>query len=138
MSEQSTESYRPGDSCVMVLFGATGDLTRRKLVPSLDNLLRNKLLPKNFALIGVARDEMSTEAFRQQLALGAREFDTGGPLPSAWAEINPRVHYVSGDFADPATYKKLAEVVQKADKENGAGGNILYYLATPPVVFSEI
>jgi glucose-6-phosphate 1-dehydrogenase len=138
MSEQSSEGYRPGDSCVMVLFGATGDLTRRKLVPSLDNLMRNKLLPKNFALIGVARDEMTTDAFRHQLALGAREFDTGGPVASEWDQIDSRVHYVSGDFADPATYKKLAELVQKVDKENGTGGNILFYLATPPVVFAEI
>ena len=138
MSEQNPETYRPGDSCVLVIFGATGDLTRRKLVPSLDNLARNGLLPKHFALIGFARDDMSTDAFRHELNVGAREFDTGGPLPSAWGSIEGRVNYLAGDFGDPAAYQRLAELLQRVDGENGTGGNVLYYLATPPSVFAEI
>ncbi len=121
--------------CVFVLFGASGDLTKRKLMPALFNLVRAKLLPDNFAIMGVAVDDLGVDTFRNQVS----EF-----LPTAESDQNDldwfrqRLFYESGDFADPNTFAKLRERLSAVDAEQHTAGNYLFYLATAPKFFSQI
>jgi glucose-6-phosphate 1-dehydrogenase len=122
-------------SCVMVLFGAAGDLTKRKLVPALFNLAKAKLLPQNFAVLGVSVDDLSLEQFRNQVT---------GFLPpedhesEAWNWFTERLYYDRGDFADPNTYSTVAHRLADVDREHRTEGNYLFYLATAPKFFAPI
>ena len=125
-------SLRPGDPCAFVVFGAMGDLTKRKLLPAVYNLRANGLLPRDFAVIGVARRAHDDEAFREYATAALREFTTR-PLDDAlWKEFAGRVHYQEGDFQDPATYEALAARLAEVAKKHGTSGNAVFYLATPP------
>src|SRR5215813_2980096 len=126
----------PSDPCVMVIFGASGDLTKRKLIPALYNLAKDNLLSREFALIGFARPEMTTEEFRNKCSDEIHKFATGQVDPDVWHWFARRLYYVSGDFGDPAAFQKLKEVLATADKEHGTRGNYFYYLATAPGFFS--
>jgi glucose-6-phosphate 1-dehydrogenase len=137
-TEESTRLARPGDPCAFVVFGALGDLTRRKLVPSLYNLSLNGLLPRDLAVIGVGRQELDDGAFRRLLSDGLREHATRPYQPARMAEYVDALHYVRGDFEDPATYQRIAERLREAEREHGTRGNALFYLATPPEAFSPI
>src|SRR6202047_4001048 len=92
---------RRGDPCVMVIFGASGDLTKRKLIPALYNLAKDNLLSKDFALVGVARNEMNTEEFRDMINKEIGDFATTKLDPQQWEWLSKRIHYISGDFDDP-------------------------------------
>ena len=119
----------------MVLFGAAGDLTKRKLVPALFNLAKAKLLPQNFVVLGVSVDDLSLEQFRSQVT---------GFLPpedheiEAWNWFTERLYYERGDFADPNTYSTLARRLADFDREHHSEGNYLFYLATAPKFFAPI
>ena len=130
-----TEQADPAPACTLVIFGATGDLTKRLLVPALVNLARGKLLARNFSVIGVARSEKTDKSFRSELADGIKEFANQSKSGADWKWLAKRISYLSGDFAEPETYKELAARLAKASK---GGGNVLFYLATPPSVFSII
>lgn len=121
--------------CAMVLFGGAGDLTMRKLVPALYNLVKLKLLPGNFAAMGVAHDELSLEQFRAQVTQFLRAEDRGS---AAGEEFTRRLHYQRGDFADPATYSALSDRLSGLDREYKTDGNYLFYLATAPKFFGQI
>jgi glucose-6-phosphate 1-dehydrogenase len=126
----------PADPCAFVIFGASGDLTHRLLVPALYNLAATGLLPDGFAIIGVARREMSADAFRKTLVDGLREFATR-PFDEALVDRLLRgLDYVAGEFDDPATYRRLEEALRKAERERATGGNAIFYLATPPNAFA--
>jgi glucose-6-phosphate 1-dehydrogenase len=129
---------RPGDPCAFVVFGAMGDLTKRKLLPSLYNLRANGLLPRNFAFIGVARRELDERTYREEVARALRTFATRPVEEEVWAEYTERIHYVKGDFEDPGTYRLLGEALAHAAQRHGTGGNALFYLATPPGEFCPI
>ncbi len=129
---------RRGDPCVMVIFGASGDLTRRKLIPSLYNLARYNLLSRDFAVIGVARNAMSTDEFRAKLAQDLKEFVDGPIDPALQDWLEKRAYYVTGEFADATTYQQLKELLLTVDKEHGTHGNYFYYLATAPDFFGPI
>ncbi|MGE3536323.1 MAG: glucose-6-phosphate dehydrogenase [Candidatus Tectimicrobiota bacterium] len=130
---------RPGDSCVMVIFGASGDLTRRLLVPSLYNLAHDKLLPPNFALVGMARQEMTQEEFRQDMHKALQESTRVKHVDSTtWEQLEKRLYYITSAFQDAAGYAQLAETLAHCDREHGTRGNYLFYLATPPTFFAEI
>ncbi len=129
---------QPAPPCVLVIFGASGDLTKRKLLPSLHYLRRSQLLSKNFAAVGVGLPAMSMEEFRDKMGKDIHEFATSTVEPELWEEARKRIYYVSGEFTDPKTYKTLEEQLVKVDKEHGTQGNYLYYLATAPRFFSEI
>ena len=129
---------RPGDPCTVVIFGALGDLTRRKLLPSLYNLRCNRLLPGDFALVGVARRELDDAGFRAEMTREVREFATRPVRDEVWAEFEQRMYYLRGDFEDPGTYRALAERLADVDRRHRTGGNVLFYLATPPEVFRAI
>src|SRR5450631_2038924 len=120
----------PADPCAMVIFGASGDLTKRKLIPSLYNLAKDNLLAKDFALIGFARDEMSTEQWRDKLTKECQQYATTKVDDDLWHWFIRRVYYMSGDLGDPASYEKLKGLLANADKEHGTRGNYFYYLAT--------
>jgi glucose-6-phosphate 1-dehydrogenase len=134
--ERELESVgKAAGPCVFVLFGAGGDLTKRKLIPALFNLVKAKLLPDNFAVVGVSVDDLSVDAFRTQVS----QF-----LPTAESDqrdlewFRQRLFYESGDFSDPNTFVKLRERLNAVDAEQHTEGNYLFYLATAPKFFASI
>jgi glucose-6-phosphate 1-dehydrogenase len=137
-AEAAEEAGRPGDACVMVIFGASGDLTKRKLIPALYNLAKDNLLAKEFALIGFARNELTSEQFRDQIGAEISQFATTKVDPDLWHWFSRRIYYIAGDFDDPKKYQELADLLTQVDKEHGTRGNYFYYLATSPTFFSLI
>jgi glucose-6-phosphate 1-dehydrogenase len=126
---------RPAPPCAMVIFGATGDLTKRKLIPALYNLIAGDLLPDGFAVVGVGRTPWSDDEFRAQMKKDLKEFATGEVDAKKLAWLVQRLSYVAVDAAKPATFKGLAAALGKVDAEHGTGGNYLFYLAVPPSIF---
>jgi glucose-6-phosphate 1-dehydrogenase len=124
--------------CALVIFGASGDLTKRLLVPALYNLRSARLLPEHFALIGVARAEKDNETFRGEIADGLRKFGSDRILTDDWRWLAERVSYLRGDFDDPAVYEAMAKRLAAAEETHHIGGNVLFYLATPPEAFATI
>jgi glucose-6-phosphate 1-dehydrogenase len=124
--------------CVMIIFGAAGDLTKRKLIPALYNLKHSSLLPDNFAVIGIARAEMDDEEFRNRLRDEMHEFATDEVEPEEWNWLEERLYYFSGDFNDDETYQRLKDLLNKIDKERDAQGNCLFYLAAAPNYFASV
>ncbi len=133
-----TGAGRPGDPCIMVIFGASGDLTKRKLIPALYNLAKDNLLSKEFALVGVARNELTSEQFRDMIGKEIGEYATTKVDPDLWHWFARRIYYMAGDFDDPSAYNKLRDLLAQIDKEHGTRGNYFYYLATAPSFFSPI
>jgi glucose-6-phosphate 1-dehydrogenase len=133
-----SDQGRPANPCVFAIFGATGDLTKRLLMPALYNLLSSKLLPDKFAIVGISNVEMSSEDFRKQLGDEIGQFTTTKLNPELWKWFDQRISYMRGDFKDPATYQKLKSVLAATDKQHGTPGNYLFYTAVSPVFFGEI
>ncbi|MBM3224187.1 MAG: glucose-6-phosphate dehydrogenase [Candidatus Tectomicrobia bacterium] len=130
---------RLSDPCVLVIFGASGDLTRRLLIPSLYNLAHDNLLSPNFAVVGVARNESSHEEFRQAMHKAVHESNRVKHVdPAIWDNLEQRLYYVTAPFQDPEGYPRVEEVLQQCDRDWGTKGNYLFYLATPPTFFGEI
>src|SRR6266446_6634206 len=129
---------RPGDPCVMVIFGASGDLTKRKLIPALYNLAKDNLLSKDFALVGVARNEMTTDEFRDMINKEIGDFATPKLDPQQWDWLSKGIYYISGDFGDPVVYQNLSNLLTTLDKEHNTRGNYFFYLATSPSFFSPV
>ncbi|HXZ13374.1 MAG TPA: glucose-6-phosphate dehydrogenase [Candidatus Sulfotelmatobacter sp.] len=129
---------RIGDPCIMVTFGAGGDLAKRKLVPAIYNLLRGGLLPRDFAIVGVSREEYTTEQYREKVSQEFKEFATCPVEPSSWQKFVQSLFYLSGDFDDPALYRQLTELLSQVDQQQGTRGNRLFYLATSPAFFAGI
>ena len=124
--------------CALVIFGATGDLTRRKLVPALWALSRDGLLPARFAVVGVARTPLERGAFVEQLKGGVAEHGRVPHEAEAWDEFAQAFSYVSGEFAEPTTFERLKQELSALDRARGTGGNRLFYFATPPAVAPEL
>src|SRR6266404_3930023 len=127
-----------GSSCVMVIFGASGDLTKRKLIPALIHLAQENLLSKDFAIIGFAFDSMTTESFRAQLSKEILQFTLGPVDEKLWQWFLDRIYYVQGDFADSAAYQRLKDQILAAEKAHNTRGNLFHYLAVAPKFFSPI
>ena len=127
---------RIGDPCTMVIFGAGGDLTKRKLFPALYNLKANGLLPNDFAIIGFSGNKFTSQEFRDAQSKDIREFATAKVDDATWAWFAERLEYVAGDFSDPAAYKRLAETIEKVGQRYSTKGNCLFYLAVAPRFFS--
>ena len=132
--------------CAMVIFGASGDLTRRLLMPALYNLVRARRIPNNFAVIGIDRSEWSEERFRSYLAEGVRSFvsDTAtGAIaeafdPDSWDVLASGMTHLDGDATQPELYGRLAEKLQQVEAEYGTGGNVIFYLAVASSLFGTI
>ncbi len=129
---------RRADPCAFVIFGAGGDLTKRLLLPALYNLAAGQLLPDAFAVVGVARAEMTDDEFRQQMSVALKEFATNGTNKEALDGLISRCRYVRGDFDDPSTYERLKDELAKIDRAYSTGDNCLFYLATPPDLFAHV
>jgi glucose-6-phosphate 1-dehydrogenase len=129
---------RPGDPCVMVIFGAAGDLTRRKLIPALYNLAKYQLLSREFAVVGLARSGMSTEDFRKTITEEMKEFATSPIEADLWEWFVRRLYYMQGNFGDKEMYPKLKEMLGKIDLDHSTHGNYFFYLATSPDYFGPI
>lgn len=127
-----------GNPCVMVIFGASGDLAKRKLFPALYNLAREGLMPNEFAVVGFARREMSHEEFRQRISQDIQEYATSPVEADLWNWFVQRLYYLPGDVQDPNAYQKLQDLLKGVDKAHGTQGNYLYYLATAPDFFSQV
>jgi glucose-6-phosphate 1-dehydrogenase len=138
MSDDTQHQGRPGDPCAMVIFGASGDLTKRKLIPALYNLAKDNLLSKEFAVIGFARNEMTSEQFRDMLSSEIKEFATSTVDPSIWQWLAERVYYVSGEFGDPAAFERLKAQLAEVEKTHATHGNCYFYLATAPAFFAPV
>jgi len=124
--------------CVMVTFGATGDLTKRKLIPALCNLAGENLLSKQFAMIGFSADDYTTESFRKMLGEEIPKF-TSQPLDlKLWDWFVERLYYVKGDFQDPEAYKRLQQQIEETEKQHQTLGNRFFYFAVAPRFFSPI
>ena len=122
----------------MVIFGASGDLTKRKLIPALYNLRKAQLLSENFAVIGVARAEMHDKEFRSRLRDDMNEFATEKVDEEIWKWLEDRLYYLPGDFEDDETYARLKTLLEKVDKERNGEGNYFFYLATAPDYFASV
>jgi glucose-6-phosphate 1-dehydrogenase len=130
---------RTGDACAVVIFGASGDLTRRKLMPALYNLSVSRALPGGFAVVGVARRPKSHDEFRAEMKKGVAEFSRRKPLDAtAWGDFERGVSYIQGAFGEKATYERLREHLEKLDEERGTRKNRLFYFAVPPAEFDTI
>src|SRR5262245_13192832 len=130
---------RPEEPCVFVIFGASGDLTGRKLIPALYNLACQDLLPPGFAVTGFAITPMNDHSFRDQM--GQRTKNSPDVLvfrQKLWDEFVPALHYLTADFESPAGYQQLGERLSERDKEHGGNGNRLFYLATSPSFYATI
>ncbi|MFM1872154.1 MAG: hypothetical protein RL398_1576, partial [Planctomycetota bacterium] len=123
--------------CAVVIFGATGDLTKRKLVPSLMGLAKDGLLPTGFAVLGFARREWSDEHFRAELRDGVEQFGRSETMAS-FEKLADRFTYHCASFEDPAGYHALAAKLDAIDRQHGTRGNRIFYLATPPSAYSSI
>jgi glucose-6-phosphate 1-dehydrogenase len=126
------------DPCAFVIFGATGDLTKRKLLPALYHLGDNKVLPKDFCLIGTGQDNRSHEDYRKELVEDFKTFVTDHPDESLIKWFTERTYFLQADFGDASAYRRLAELLALLDGNYNTGGNHLYYLATPPSWFGPI
>ena len=136
---------KPADPCAMVIFGATGDLTKRLVIPALYNLARTNVLPEQFALIGVARAEATAESWRDHLYDTLKSF-VGNPTTefnvdhideAAWKRLAEKMVYVRGDLAKPDLYDKLRSALAEADKVHGTQGNAIFYLAVADQLFGS-
>src|SRR6202045_3317714 len=126
---------RAAGPCVFVLFGAAGDLTKRKLVPALFNLGKAKLLPGNFAVMGVSVDDLSLDDFRSQVT---SFLPAGTESADAMEWFRNRLFYERGDFADPNTFTKLRERLAAIDARNHTNGKYIFYRPPPPNFFYAI
>jgi glucose-6-phosphate 1-dehydrogenase len=123
----------------IVIFGASGDLARRKLVPALHTLGCEGLLPATSQVVGVARSPLSDEEFRDRLYTGVEEYARHKPgICKLWFTFEGRHSYLAGEYDDPQSYQRLAERLAHFDAEKGTDGNRLFYLATPPSLYSLI
>src|SRR5947209_367816 len=138
MNRPQPQAPRPADPCVMVIFGASGDLTKRKLIPALYNLAAAKLLPEEFAIIGYARRGQSDDSFRDQLTEAMKTLATTPVDPKLWNWLRERIHYVQGDVHDPAGFQRLASRLAEMEKERGTRGNRIFYLAIAPEFFPQV
>lgn len=130
---------KTADPCVMVIFGATGDLTKRKLFPALYNLAREKFLPGNFAIVGIGRQEMTTKEFREQTHADLKEFvgENGDAVLLDW--FCEHTFYTGGDFDDDKKlFKDIKDLLAEVCTQHNIPENFLFYMAIPPELFANV
>jgi glucose-6-phosphate 1-dehydrogenase len=138
MNSNHLEAVSAADPCVMVIFGATGDLTKRKLIPALLNLAQESVLSKQFAIVGFAANDLDTEEFRRTLGQEMPDFAPDPIDLKMWDELSQRIYFVKGDFQDPEAYQRLKKQIEEAAKAHHTGGNKFFYLAVAPRFFAPI
>jgi len=128
----------PSDPCAIVMFGASGDLARRKLLPALYDLARHACLAPRFRLLGFARTQMTDDAFRDRAGEFLPKRETPSVSGYTQQDFMQQLRYFSGNYDDPDAYRGLGERLEQLDREGQLGGNRLFYLATPPDVYVRI
>lgn len=136
---QPHQPEREAEPFVLVIFGATGDLAHRKLIPALYNLAADRLLPKAMPVIGFARSKLNVDAFKLGLYEALSRHSRRQPInPTVWRQFADTMHYLAADYTDPASYVELRTQLLALDERHGTRGNRLFYLATPPSVYADI
>ncbi|MBS1518162.1 MAG: glucose-6-phosphate dehydrogenase [Bacteroidetes bacterium] len=138
-SNGKSEEKKIPDPCVMIIFGASGDLTERMLIPSLFELYSDKLLPENFAVAGFSRKEMDHETFREKMKKAVIENKTHCEFKEEiWEKFSSGIYYFIADYKRTESYKYLLTEILKIENEKQTGGNRLLYMAVPPDSLNEI
>ncbi|MGA7936391.1 MAG: glucose-6-phosphate dehydrogenase, partial [Kovacikia sp.] len=122
---------------ILVIFGASGDLTQRKLVPALYQMKRERRLPPELTIVGVARREWSHDFFREHMREGVEQFGSGLGSESTWNEFARGLYYCSADMDNPDSYQKLKMFLSTLDEQRGTRGNRVFYLSVAPKFFAE-
>ncbi len=129
---------RTADPCTVIIFGASGDLTKRKLVPALYRLSQEKLLPAEFAVVGFSRSPMSHDDFRAKMKDAVITFSEAKRVDEeVWRSFAQGIFYVPGDISNPDSYHQLSALLDRIDRERGTAGNRVFYLSTAPSQYSE-
>lgn len=132
-------SVKAPDSCILVIFGATGDLTARKLIPALYNLARDGQLPPHFACVGFARRPKTNEEFRKEMLDAINKFSRSKPVdPDLWKTFSEQLYYHQSEFHEDSGYESLKELLHHLDGQLGTKGNRVFYLSTQPSFFPLI
>ena len=134
----SEPAEAPLGPCIVVIFGVSGDLAKRKLLPALYNLAAQRRLPQKFAVIGIARRDIPEETFRNYLRKEVRPLLSGRIDEAVWKDLVRRCFFVPGDFDDSHTYVRLRERLGKLDRQFETGGNVVFYLATASEYFAPV
>ena len=129
---------RTPESCALVIFGASGDLTHKKLFPALYSLAFRQLLPRNFAVLGVARTEGTDDEFREDMKSAVQEHGRDPFREDIWETLAEAMRYLDMDFGDDASWTKVTRTLADMDKNLGTGGNRVYYFAVPPPVIGTL
>jgi len=129
---------RVAGPCVLVLFGVTGDLSRKKLMPAIYDLANRGLLPPGFSLVGFARRDWEHEDFAQVTHDAVKEHARTPFNDTVWEQLAEGIRFVPGDFADDSAFDRLAQTVMELDAQRGTGGNYAFYLSVPPKFFPEV
>jgi glucose-6-phosphate 1-dehydrogenase len=136
---EGLHEYRVADPALMVIFGASGDLSRRKLLPAIYNLSVQRLLPPGFTIVGVAKDELTDEQFRNVAGDAITKFSRSQPVnQQVLHSLLEGARYRQLDFSDQGGFQALERFLERVGKERAAGGNRIYYCATPPSTFPMI
>ena len=135
LEDELDQVSRAAGPCVMVLFGAAGDLTKRKLIPALYNLVKANLLSRDFAVLGVSKDALTVEQWKAQVTSFLSAEDHAS---EAWKWFIERLYYQQGEFEEAASFAKLHDELKGIDEKHKTGGNYLFYLATAPKFFGTI
>lgn len=131
------QQQRMPEPNIIVFFGASGDLTKRKLVPALYHLKRERRLPPELTIVGVARREWSDDYFREQMREGVEEFSDGVGSDALWQDFAQGLFYCPGDIDNPESYQKLKDRLTEIDAKRGTRGNRVFYLSVAPKFFPE-
>ena len=138
--ERSSTVQRTSDSsiqpCTLVIFGGSGDLTRRKLFPAVYNLILDGLLPENYAVVGIGRKPWSHEDFRHVAKESIEKFSRQAFQQGPWEELAPRLHYVRGSIDDSALYRELRGRIEDVEAQFNVPSHRIFYLAIPPTSFA--
>ena len=127
------------EPCTVVLFGASGDLAKRKVIPAMFDLAQHKALGARYAIIGFSRTAMTDESFRASIGEAAKTISEVGPIdPQQWSEFAANLYYSPGDYGKPESYVALAKRLKEISEAKQLGGNILFYISTPPEVYRDI
>jgi len=127
------------EPCAIILFGASGDLAKRKVIPAMFDLAQHKSLGERYAILGFSRTAMTDESFRGTVGEAAKTISEVGPIePGKWDAFSSNLYYSTGDYSDQNSYAQLAKRLAELDAEKNLGGNRLFYLSTPPEVYPDI
>lgn len=136
---ETNRSFKTAQSCILVIFGATGDLTARKLIPALYNLAKDGQLPSHFACVGFARRPKTHDEFRDEMLEAINEFSRSKPADmQIWNTLRNQFFYLQSDFDDDNGYEKLSKLLKQLDTQLGTNGNRVYYLSIQPSFFTTV